>query len=61
MMVALTGMLAHHHRIPMGEYDLAQLAYTIERTDLGITGGLQDHYAATFVGSTSLSSAIRWW
>jgi D-glycero-alpha-D-manno-heptose-7-phosphate kinase len=50
MMVALTGLLARHYRIDLGDYDTAQLAHAIERYDLGITGGMQDHYAATFGG-----------
>jgi D-glycero-alpha-D-manno-heptose-7-phosphate kinase len=50
MMVTLTGLLAHHHGIAMGEYQTAQLAYAIEREDLGIAGGMQDQYAATFGG-----------
>jgi D-glycero-alpha-D-manno-heptose-7-phosphate kinase len=50
MLVALVGLLREHHRLPLTDYEVADLAYRAERWDLRIQGGHQDHYAATFGG-----------
>jgi D-glycero-alpha-D-manno-heptose-7-phosphate kinase len=50
VMVTLIGLLKEFHGQPLTDYDVAQLAFDLERRDLGIKGGLQDQYAATFGG-----------
>jgi D-glycero-alpha-D-manno-heptose-7-phosphate kinase len=48
--VALVGAFQHYLKEAWTSYDVAELAYRIERTELGITGGRQDQYAAAFGG-----------
>lgn len=50
VMVTLIGLFRHLQNLGLSDYETAKLAYKLERIDLGLEGGKQDQYAASFGG-----------
>jgi D-glycero-alpha-D-manno-heptose-7-phosphate kinase len=50
VIVSILGAICEWINEPMSQYEMAKLAYTLEREELGFRGGRQDQYAAVFGG-----------
>ncbi len=60
VVVSLIGLFKQWLHLPLTNYDISDMAYQIERLDLGIKGGKQDQYAATFGGFNFIEFNRDW-
>lgn len=50
VIVSIIGAMSEWLNEPMPQYDIANLAYLLERKELGLAGGKQDQFASVFGG-----------
>lgn len=55
LVISMIAAFAEFFNIAVGDYEIADLAYRIERLDVGIVGGKQDQFASAFGGFNFIS------